>query len=77
MEAKSFGDLESDGEDRIEGCGRFLKNIGDFASPSLAEDGRRAGEKVGSILPQGLAADTAGWRGRGEAGESESGGCFS
>jgi hypothetical protein len=39
MEAKSFSDLESDGEDRIEGCGRLLKDVGDFSSPSLAEDG--------------------------------------
>jgi hypothetical protein len=77
MEAKSFGDLESDGEDGIEGCGGFLKDVGDFSSPSLAEYGRRAGEEVGSILPQGLSADVAGWRGWGEAGESECGGCFS
>jgi hypothetical protein len=77
MEAKCFGDLESDGEDRIKGCGGFLKDVGDFSSPSLAEEGGRAGEKVGSILPQGLSADVAGGWGWGEAGESQGSGSFS
>jgi hypothetical protein len=39
MEAEGFGDLETDGEDRVEGRRGFLKDVGEFSSSGLAEGG--------------------------------------
>ena len=54
VEAKSLGNLKSDGENRVQGGGGFLKDVGEFAAPRPAEIGIRAGQKIRAVLPDNL-----------------------
>ena len=76
VELEGFADLETDGEDRIQGGGGFLENVGEFAATGLAKNIGRTGKKVGAVFPSGRASQGAGRRRGGETGESKGGGGF-
>jgi hypothetical protein len=68
VEAQSLGNLKTHREYGVERSGGLLKDVGNFASPSLAEEGVGAGEQVGPILPENFTLKSAGGGRWGQAG---------
>jgi hypothetical protein len=76
VEAQSLGNLKTHREYGVERSGGLLKDVSNFASPSLAEEGIGAGEQVGSILPENFSLKSAGGGRWGQAGQGKGGGGF-
>jgi hypothetical protein len=64
VKTKSFGNLKPNGENRIQGGGGLLEDVGEFAAPRFTKVSVRAGEEVCAVLPENLTGETTGGRRR-------------